>query len=155
MHSHQQSTMCGRDLATQAHNAPAFASKNGENSQRWWQSQAQSLDRPALSEADPQRENHPQPHTGVSPNYSYGGFVGTNMNIPPAAENLAIPRYPTVQDTNVNGRHCPGHLRSGEQSSQSSPSQSACRQKGRTVLVQDVVIRLLIMSQLDTRHVEG
>lgn len=89
---------------------------------------------------------------GVSPNYYYEGVARTNMNIPLAAENnLATFRYPTVQDNTNVSEHCPGHLRPGEQSSQSSPSQSACRQKGRTVLVQDVVIRLLIMSQLDSR----
>jgi len=75
---------------------------------------------------------------------------------PPAPETVSTPRCLPAQA--MDGQTA-DHLRPGTQPLQSPlllppPPPRQDPPKGRAVHVQDVVIRLLIMSQLDTPHVD-
>jgi len=117
----------------------------GEDAQMWSQSR-----RPVLSEAISEYPSHLRV-CPTTPDYAYERG-GARMGVSPPTETAATPHRSPVSD--IDG-HVADHVRHGKQPMQSPssplPHPAPGRSRRRAVYVQDIVIRLLIMSQLETR----
>ncbi|KAI0287655.1 hypothetical protein BC826DRAFT_1042921, partial [Russula brevipes] len=135
-------TMSDYHLAALTPQNSGYQPECGKNVQMPWQSQARNLDRPTLSGTDPDCGGHPQNLCTSSSSPSDHACEGVaDIATAPAACVLPVPNL------DVHHRHL-GHLRTGEQIPPLPPTTR--RPRRRTVLVQDIVVRLLIMSQLET-----
>jgi hypothetical protein len=88
----------------------------------------------------------------TTPDYPYEGGDARMSPPLPAPETVTTPRCSAFQDVDV---HAADQLRPGNKPLQSPlssppPPPRQDRPKGRAVYVQDIVIRVLITSQLDT-----